>query len=1167
MPDRSVTTRFEARVDGYLAGVAKMQAANDKLSKSAVSAGTQHKASWDKVSKAALVGGGIIGAAVVGAIKANADFEKSMSGVAAVADANQSQLKALATAARDAGKATVFSAMDAAKAEAELAKAGVSVKDILGGGLKGSLDLAAAGQIDLAKSAEISAQAMNIFKLRGSDVGHIADVLTAGANKSAAGVDDLGMALSQGGLVARQTGLSLEDTVGTLSLFADNALKGSDAGTSLRTMLGRLTPQSQEAADKMAELGLHFYDSQGRFVGVEKAAGQLQQRLGGLSTEERNAAVQTIFGQDAQRGANILIDQGAAGLRKYIAAVNDQGAAQRMAARQTDNLVGDVERLKGAISDTFIGAGEGANSPLRGLIQDVSNLVALFGKLSPEQQSAIVKTAALASGFLVLAGGTVKVVTTVTDLKRSFETATGSMGKFGTGLERSASIATRTATAIVAAGAAAGALDRVFGADNKGIGIQGLAKDLATSSDAVDAFSARVEKYANQSSNWWNYNDVRSYGDVLKTTFDPSVGAQLDNVFGSIMSFFGGDNLSDIAIGKDRLSELDQALASLVSSGNADVAAQKFSQFAAEAKRSGVGLEDFKAKLPGYQEALDSIALSTQTVSYATMPLPPVVKAAATAAQDAATATSKWSDTLNNLSSPVLNAREAANKWQESIWAANKSLKDNGATLNAHTAKGIANRRALDAMAQSALGQIDALAANNASQKTLQSTLKVSRDRLIATYLQFDNNRARAKAYADQVLKTPDVVNTKVNADTAQAKANIDGTQAALTRINGRTATVYIYTEERIRTVRESGNLGVANSMDTANRYATGSAYRRAAGGPVYGPGTSTSDSIDARLSNGEHVLTASDVQKAGGQEAIYRMRAGIQAGILKFRDGGAVGKAGFADGGAVDFSSILSILGDITDWSEVTSARGNRTRKAQAYASARNALASLVAQQRKAARDLSAARKAGDHNRINDILDRQRVLLGKVAAAEQKVAAARTASAAAAKNTAKVEAEYRADKRPIIDRTIAATASVNRSSLAFLNNIDKLTKMGFKTLAMDLLAMGGTESPQAEAIAAQAVKSATKAKQLQAEFLTSSSLSAREAQMKGALAGGSPTLADMAMPAAPRVTVQMAPTQAVAAGPVYVQNPFTGEYLLAKVDGVAGQRVATAASRARNGY
>jgi TP901 family phage tail tape measure protein len=305
----------------------------------------------------------------VAAVRESTQFNKAISGVGAVANATAADLENLRKAALQAGADTAFSASEAATAEAELAKAGLSTADILGGALSGSLDLAAAGQLALGDAATITAQALNTFNLNGSDTSHVADVLAAGANKSAADVSQLGQALAQGGLVAKQTGLSLEDTVGVLSLFADNALVGSDAGTSLKTALQRLVPQSAEAAGAMKDLGLTFFDAQGNFVGIEETASRLQQALGGLSTEQRQTALTTIFGADAIRAAGLLYEAGGAGVREYTSAVNDVGAAQRVASAQLDNLAGDFEQLKGSVETVLIGLGSSADSGLREIVQ------------------------------------------------------------------------------------------------------------------------------------------------------------------------------------------------------------------------------------------------------------------------------------------------------------------------------------------------------------------------------------------------------------------------------------------------------------------------------------------------------------------------------------------------------------------------------------------------------------------------------------------------------------------------------------------------------------------------------------------------------------------------------------------------------------------------------
>jgi len=431
------------------------------------------------------------------------------------------------------------------------------------------------------------------------------------------------------------------------------------------------------------------------------------------------------------------------------------------------------------------------------------------------------------------------------------------------------------------------------------------------------------------------------------------------------------------------------------------------------------------------------------------------------------------------LNSPALDARAAARQLEEAVDNVTKSIKENGHTLDIHTEKGRANQAALDGVAEAANKQIGALQANGASQKTLQSTLNTSRDRLIKTAEKFGMSKGAAKAYADQVLKIPPAKQTTITVKgvTAATQA-VETLRLKIAGLNGKTVTI---TQRVVNTTAGSG----AGSS-------TQGGITRADGGPVYGEGTATSDSIPAWLSNGEFVVKASAVSKygTGFLHAVNDMR---------FANGGFVGAAKFAGGGEVDYSAIMAILSDVTDYGDVRDARANRTSKAAAYASARNALASLVAQQRKAARDLAAARRNKDHDRVSDILDRQRVLLGKVAAAEGKVTAARNASAAAAKSTLAVEKAYTADRRPMIDRAMSATWGVNKTSKAFLDNIDKLTKMGFKSLALELLTQGGAE---AETIAAQAVKSASKARSLQSAFTTSANLSKRAAAMEASLNG-----------------------------------------------------------------
>jgi TP901 family phage tail tape measure protein len=339
--------------------------------------------------------GGIVSASLVTAgagfgiaVKKASEYQTELSELQVVSSATAKQMNELSTSALKAGADTVFSAAEAANAQTELAKAGESTNDILKGGLTGTLSLAAAGGLELADAATVTANALNAFKLSGDQTSHVADLLAAAANKSAADVSDLAPALQQSALVASQMGLSIEETTGTLAAFAQAGLKGSDAGTSFKTFLQRLTPQSKEAADMMRELGLSFYDANGAFVGLPAVAGQLQDSLKGLTEEQRNQAFQTLFGSDAVRAAAVVYGEGQVGVNKWTDAVNDAGFASEVAKGKLDNLSGDLENLKGSFETVFIGAGMSAQTGLRGIVQSMTDLVnssgpALQGIINP----------------------------------------------------------------------------------------------------------------------------------------------------------------------------------------------------------------------------------------------------------------------------------------------------------------------------------------------------------------------------------------------------------------------------------------------------------------------------------------------------------------------------------------------------------------------------------------------------------------------------------------------------------------------------------------------------------------------------------------------------------------------------------------------------------------
>ena len=355
--------------------------------------------------KSALIASGMTAAGLavaafgVAAVKMAADFDQQMSTVQANTGATSAQLGQLRAAAIEAGASTVYSATESAGAINELGKAGLSTSDILSGGLSGALNLAASDGMAVGDAAELMATTLKQFNLTGAESTQVADALAAGAGKAVGSAHDLGFALNQAGLVANSMGVSMQETTGTLAAFANAGMIGSDAGTSLKTMLQRLASPTDKAQTLMDELGINVYDANGKFIGLAGAAGQLQNGLGGLSQQERNAALNTIFGADAVRAANVLYEEGAEGIDGWTKAVSQSGYAADLAAKKNDNLKGDLENLGGSMESLMISVGEGAQGPLRKMVQGLDTLVDAFAGLPSGVQQTLVVMASLAGVF------------------------------------------------------------------------------------------------------------------------------------------------------------------------------------------------------------------------------------------------------------------------------------------------------------------------------------------------------------------------------------------------------------------------------------------------------------------------------------------------------------------------------------------------------------------------------------------------------------------------------------------------------------------------------------------------------------------------------------------------------------------------------------------------
>lgn len=318
-----------------------------------------------------------------------AEFETELNVFAATTEATALQMERVSEVARELGADLTLPAVgsaDAAKAMTELAKAGLSVEDTLAGA-RGVLQLSTAANIGVGEAANFAANALNSFGLAGDQATRVADVLANAANSAQGSISDFGLAFQQASAVARQVGFSLEETATTLTILAQNGLRGSDAGTSLRVALLRLVNPTQKAAEVIDELGIQIRDAQGNirpdvFV-------QFGEATRAFSPAMRDAALATVFGADAIRAVAIASREGRTGLLEVTTEINRQGTAAELAAARTKGLAGQTEALKNTLAATALEAGKlGAIfagpvlAALTALALGVKNVIAPFNALA-----------------------------------------------------------------------------------------------------------------------------------------------------------------------------------------------------------------------------------------------------------------------------------------------------------------------------------------------------------------------------------------------------------------------------------------------------------------------------------------------------------------------------------------------------------------------------------------------------------------------------------------------------------------------------------------------------------------------------------------------------------------------------------------------------------------
>lgn len=345
-------------------------------------------------------------------------YESSMNLFQATTKATVEEMSLAAKKAKELGadmELPATSAGDAALAMTELAKAGLSVQQSMDAA-KGTLQLAAAAQIDEAKAAEITANALNAFKLSATESVRVSDLLAAAANASSAEVTDVAESFQQASAVFAAAKIPIEDLTAAITIMANSGIKGSDAGTSLKTFLERLQAPTDNAASAMKSLGISVFDSAGKIRPMVDIIEDFHGALGKLTDQQKAQALQTIFGSDATRAASILFRDGTNAFMEAKNAITQQGAAADLAAAKTKGLGGAWEGLKSQLETVGIAIFEKISGPLESVTRLVADNVGTFGdwfQSFADANPEIVQIGAAFAALLAVIGPVLVVVGTL----------------------------------------------------------------------------------------------------------------------------------------------------------------------------------------------------------------------------------------------------------------------------------------------------------------------------------------------------------------------------------------------------------------------------------------------------------------------------------------------------------------------------------------------------------------------------------------------------------------------------------------------------------------------------------------------------------------------------------------------------------------------------------
>ena len=937
MTERKIVAEYTAKIDGYLAGLAKMKTATGDFGKSLTSSVSKSTADWDKISGASLTAGAALAAGLGVAGKAAIDWESAWAGVNKTVDGTPAQMAALEQGLRNMAKTLPATHQEIAAVAEAAGQLGVKQADILGF-TRVMIDLGETTNLTADEAATSIAQIANVMGTSGDEVDNFAATLVALGNAGASTESEilaLAQRLSGAGKVA---GASEAGVLSLANAMASVGIQAELGGSAMSRAMISMNSAVKSGGDKLEAFA--------RVAGVsaQEFAAQwqrdpvtaVQMFVAGLDRINKGggdaAAALKEVGLKGTENAQVFLRLAGASdmLTESIAlgsqAWQDNTALAAEAAKRYETDAARIQVAWNQAKDALITFGGAVAPIITAGAEALGSFASAVSSLPEPIQSAGAYLGVAAAAALLLGGGAIKATTSVLELKKAMEGA----GIAANGLGRSLAVGGIAYAGAVASTAAFDALGtslaEAFGV--KPTGVEDATLAILKGSKAGQDFRVSLDAATSAGGKFQGW--VEKVAPVAN-----AFGGGLDSAKSSVESY-------------------DKALASLVQSGHADKATQFL-------EAQGVSAERAAQVLPNYSAALKDSAAAAQLAGESGAgavsgidDLGGALDESAKAAQDATKAYQEAQNAIEMMGGGVRAEQAALRSYRGALDDAQKAMKDGNATMDER-------RAALDKVAEASLAVVTKQMDMGRGADEIAASMQQQREAFIEVATAMTGSADMAAQLADAMGLIPDEVRPVVEAvgavestaqvlDLGMSIFNLEGKTVTVEEagadesnrrvltldgsifgLDGKTVQVQeigaTASGERVvmldgqiyklqgKTVRISADTGQAMSAlagiqaklqaiqsksvtVTVSRVYSGGAWENvgqfASGGAVRGPGTATSDSITARLSNGEHVLTAREVDLAGGHPAVYRMRQQIRHGMLRF-----------AEGGAVDFSTM----------------------------------------------------------------------------------------------------------------------------------------------------------------------------------------------------------------------------------------------------------------------